>query len=211
MKKLILTAGLFISALCSGCGMNGMQAAQYEINNQMVSVLLNYDKRTESIEKIASILVNAKTIDMHLINDLEAGKKSVKMLASQATNQPSNVIIRDLDGRLKTMTTAENNIIVAAKKALKENSDKFGISESKILKDGINSDGDLSKNINREKARYLVNVRSYNDIIGVFPAYVTAKMIREEPRVALSIDGIDTGKDNAGKLSDAAIVKPKSE
>jgi hypothetical protein len=197
MKKITLTATLIISALCSGCGLNGMQAAQY--------------KRTESVEKIASILVNAKTIDMHLINDLEAGKKSVKMLAGQASNQPSNVIIRDLDGRLKTMTTAEDHIIVEAKKALKENSEKFGISESKILKEAINEDSGLSNSINREKARYLVNVRSYNDIIGVFPANVTAKMIREEPRVALSIDGIDTGKDNAGKLSDAAIAKQKSE
>lgn len=201
----MLAAVMAVSCVLSGCGISTMQEQEGHLRGLALDIVLKQKARTDSVQAMLTILKDAKQVDEAVVKEFETSLESVQAVQFKATNELSNALVRDLDARYKTLNAAEEAVIIAVSAARKDHPSVFGPTETKRLEEGIATDAALVNTIKVAKSRYLVDVQSYNQVIGLFPTSVTAKMIGEEPRVAFSLTDRQASKENAGKLIDVAL------
>ncbi len=209
MRIHILIAALAATVGLSGCGINTIQEQEGHLHALVLDVAGWQSKRTDTVKGVLSILKATNQIEPGTIREFESSLQSVQMVQFKAMTELSNALVRDLDARYRTLNAAEDSVMEAAAKSRTKKNQQFSDAEVRRLDDSIKADSELVNQINLAKTKYLVDVQSYNQVIGMFPTSVTAKLIGEEQRVAFSLNNRQASQENAGKLIDVAIG-PKS-
>lgn len=199
---------LVITLMTSGCGISSVNEEKYTVSTSLHQVVDAHHQRSQEVALIQGVLASKDLVHKPFLVELGTAQTSLSMVREKALNDQSNELVNDLNSRLNLLVAAENNIVGIAKQVVSSSNPKLSETQLSILKEQIQTDKVLMDAVKAARTKFLVNVRSYNEIISIFPTSITALILNEDKKIALSVDGVYSGEGVTGSLIESAI-KPK--
>jgi len=190
--RTVAAAATVAALTLSGCGVETVQSERYALRLALAEVYMAYDKRAEMIDNAAAVMKAGNLADPHELSEWEQAKHEAASARPEIATNPDNAQIRAIGERLNRVRRAGDAIVESARTGLEANHSAVGELPRAALKRTADEDQELRRAIDTAQLKYAIQVKTYNQVISVFPVNMAAKVMGEEHRVTLSAGTADS-------------------
>lgn len=182
IRRAFLVFAVVGSTLLSGCGVNAVQSALYEISSSLSEVVMAHKERTAAIDSVAAELVLVQAIDAESLLKWEQAKTAAAEMRDAVWVDQTNAAILDFGRQLRALTEAGDKILIIAEAVPRERIAQLGGDHADAVRAGVALARGAETAIETALAKYKVTVQTFNESIRMPPMAWGAKLLGEGPR-----------------------------